>query len=191
LAAGASRRLGVPKQLLELADGVSLVRNAAQSACTSQAERSAVVVGAHASEVSESIAGLPVDLVESEDPGEGVAASIRAATAWASSLAAEALLLCVCDQPLLSPSHLDALLYRWRQHRGLVASHYAGERGVPAVFPASYFSELAELSGDTGAAGILRSALRISLVDWPEGELDIDRAGALLTGPHRFSRTSA
>jgi CTP:molybdopterin cytidylyltransferase MocA len=84
LAAGASRRLGVPKQLLELADGVSLVRNAAQSACTSQAERSAVVVGAHASEVSESIAGLPVDLVESEDPGEGVAASIRAAPAWGS-----------------------------------------------------------------------------------------------------------
>jgi molybdenum cofactor cytidylyltransferase len=181
LAAGVSRRLGVPRQLLELSDGLSLVRHAALSAARSQAARSAVVVGAHAREVIQAIQGLLVEVIESEDAAEGMAASIRAATVWASDLSAEALLLCACDQPLLSTSHLDALLDRWQRHRGLVASHYGGQRAVPAVFPASYYSELLALSGDSGAAAILRSSPRITLVDWPEGELDIDAAGDLLS----------
>lgn len=176
LAAGSSRRLGVPKQLLTLADGSSLVRHSAQSVCSSYARHQAVVVGADAERVSRSLEGLPLEVLTSDDAAEGIAASIRAASAWATKQQAEALLLCVCDQPSLNPAHLNTLLDTWSRAGGLVASHYGGKRAVPAVFPANHFAELQALRGDFGAASILRSASRITLIEWPEGELDLDTA---------------
>jgi xanthine dehydrogenase accessory factor len=177
LAAGSSRRLGSPKQLLALPDGVSLVRRSAESVCASRARRSAVVVGAHAEQVSRSLEDLPLDVIVNRQFEEGIAASIRAAVAWAARNGADSLLLCVCDQPSLQLAHLNALLEAWSTDQRLVASHYAGRRAVPAVFPASHFAELQGLHGDVGASTILRSATRITLIEWPEGELDIDTAG--------------
>lgn len=174
LAAGSSRRLGVPKQLLELDDGRSLVRRAAESACCSCAGRCAVVVGASAPAVTRSVADLPLELLPSQNFLEGIAGSIRAAAVWASAHRASALVLCVCDQPALSTAHLNLLIDSWQRDRCLTASYYAGKRGVPAVFPASYFGALRQLRGDVGAAALLRAAEHISLVEWPDGELDVD-----------------
>jgi molybdenum cofactor cytidylyltransferase len=174
LAAGASRRLGVPKQLLKWREGCSLVRQTAQRLCAARVRRSAVIVGASAAQVVESLAGLDVDVVSSEDYQEGMAASIRAAAAWASQRAAEALLLCVCDQPSLGTPHLDSLLAAWSADGCLSASYYAEKCAVPAVFPARYFAELQRLRGDRGAASILAAASPVALVEWPEGELDVD-----------------
>src|SRR4051812_43066870 len=60
LAAGASRRLGFPKQLVELC-GEPLVRRAVNSALRSGAAATAVVVGAHAPAVREVL--RPVQVV--------------------------------------------------------------------------------------------------------------------------------
>jgi molybdenum cofactor cytidylyltransferase len=174
LAAGASRRLGVPKQLLELPTGNSLVRNAVLSALGSPAAATGLVVGAHAEAVIGQVRDLPVDVLRSHDAGEGIAASIRAAAGWATARNAQALLLCVCDQPLLAAGHLSALLELWSARRSLVASRYAGKRAVPAVFPCQYFTELSRLTGDAGAGALLRDAAEVALLDWPEGELDVD-----------------
>ena len=57
LAAGGSRRLGEPKQLLRLS-GQPLVRRAALAALGSRAERVLVVTGARAREVEAALAGL-------------------------------------------------------------------------------------------------------------------------------------
>ena len=53
----------------------------------------------------------------------------------------------------------------------MVASEYAGRRGVPAYFPASAFKELMGLRGDVGARELLRGARAVEL---PGGELDVD-----------------
>jgi molybdenum cofactor cytidylyltransferase len=195
LAAGASRRLGTAKQLLQLPDGSSLVRRSAQLVQGSRARRCAVVVGADAARVIESLDGTAVDIVSSEDHHEGIAASIRAAVTWAGEEQASALLICVCDQPALATPHLNSLLDTWSEQQCLVASHYAQKRAVPAVFPARYFAELKGLRGDLGAAAILKAASRITLVPWPEGELDIDTPfdwqkasqSRLVRGPKRRS----
>lgn len=174
LAAGGSRRLGRPKQLLRMHESGALVRWAAQCACGASCSAVSVVVGAAASEVTDAVSALPVFVVTSFDWREGIAASIRAATYWAVDREATALMLCLCDQPLLSTRHLNALWHASEQGERLAASHYAGKAGVPAVFPARYFGALLALEGDEGAASFLRSATGVVHVPWWEGEIDID-----------------
>ncbi len=174
LAAGGSRRLGRPKQLLSVHESSTLVRWAAQCACGSRCWPVSVVVGAAASDVTDAVGSLPVDVVTSFDWREGIAASIRAATHWAVDREATALMLCVCDQPHLSTRHLNALWRASEAGRRLAASHYAGKPGVPAVFPARDFGTLIALHGDEGAASFLRAAPGVVHVPWWEGEIDID-----------------
>lgn len=175
LAAGASRRLGRPKQLLELDDGVALVRRSALAALASKLDRLSVALDPSAAHVRAALGGLALEPIFSEDPREGIAASIRAGVAWALRQRADALLLCVCDQPLLGRPHLDRLLDAFVESRGRVASFYAERPGVPAVFPASSFAELARLEGDRGAGRLLLESSSLTLVPWPEGACDLDR----------------
>jgi molybdenum cofactor cytidylyltransferase len=176
LAAGASRRLGMPKQLLRLPSGTPLLRHSVEQALAAGPVACAAITGSNATAVAQTLDGLPVHLVPSQAPEEGIAASIRAATSWASAQHADALLLCVCDQPLLTARHLSALLEASRRRKRPAASFYAGAHAVPAVFPRAYFPRLHELHGDQGAGALLAAAPYVESVDWPEGELDIDTA---------------
>jgi CTP:molybdopterin cytidylyltransferase MocA len=186
LAAGASRRLGLPKQLLRLPNGLSLLQHSVQQALDAHVTACAVVTGRNAVVVADHLSGLPVSCIPSENAEEGVAASVRAAAAWAQRQRADALLLCVCDQPRLTSQHLAALLAASQRHRQPAASFYADKPAVPAVFTRPYFAQLRQLHGDQGAGALLAQAQHVELVVWPEGELDIDtvadwtKASALL-----------
>jgi molybdenum cofactor cytidylyltransferase len=174
LAAGASRRLGQPKQLVQIHESSTLVRWAAECACRTRCSPVSVILGAHALDVREALMGLPIEIVSGFDWREGIAASIRTATHFAIERAASGLMLCVCDQPLLSTDHLNEL---WEASEGgerLAASYYANRPGVPAVFPARYFRVLMGLRGDAGAASFLRFAENVALVPWWEGQIDVD-----------------
>ena len=174
LAAGESRRLGRPKQLLPFR-GTTLLRAIACEACISACDRVAVVVGAHAASVAGTVQGLPVAVVPNVLWQEGMAASIRCAVAWAVRGGSDALALLVCDQPALNAAHLDRLVAEYRVHRHPIASRYAGALGVPAVFGAAEFPQLFALSGDIGARRVL-AATRPHAVDWPDGACDVDTA---------------
>jgi molybdenum cofactor cytidylyltransferase len=154
LAAGASRRLGAPKQLARL-EGETLVRRAARAALGSRCARSLVVVGAHAQQVRAALAGLDVEIAECADWEEGIAASIRAGIAALDSQAQGALLL-LADQPRVDAALLDALLDAF-ERPGIerAGCRYPGGSGVPAVFGRAHFAALRALSGDAGARGLL------------------------------------
>ena len=172
LAAGASRRLGQPKQLLPFR-GTTLVRAITAEVCTSRCQRVGVIVGAHAAQVAATVADLPVAVVPNVLWQEGLAASIRCAVSWAVRSGTDALALLVCDQPGLTASHLDRLVAEHVASGRPVASRYADTVGVPAVFGASEFPQLFALTGDRGAQRVLgRTHARV--VDWPEGACDID-----------------
>src|SRR3954467_3092348 len=77
LAAGASTRMGAPKQLLEL-DGQPLLLRTVEAALASSAWPVVVVLGANAEKIRPTLARLPVLLTENPAWAEGMAASIRA-----------------------------------------------------------------------------------------------------------------
>ncbi|MET0795409.1 MAG: nucleotidyltransferase family protein [Polyangiaceae bacterium] len=185
LAAGASRRLGYPKQLA-LHHGVPLVRWAALCATRSSAAETALVVGAHADAVSAAVAGVPITLLDNPHWSEGLSSSIRCAVSWAEQRDCAGLLLLLCDQPRLVAQHLSRLIQLFEQGGLTVASHYAGKNAVPAIFPRSDFRELSRLEGDSGAGRLLNGGALVVDVAWPDGAYDVDteeEARALLA-PH-------
>jgi molybdenum cofactor cytidylyltransferase len=175
LAAGASRRLGQPKQLV-VVEGQPLIQRVVALAHNAGSEHIAVVVGYEAERVTEALQGAACEVLDNPAWAEGVAASIRAAARWADERGHAALMLLVSDQLRLTAAHLAALWAAWRVAPDApVASVYLGTLGVPAVFPRAFYSELAQLHGDRGASRLLRTAAeRVTQIAWPDGEHELD-----------------
>lgn len=177
LAAGASRRLGLPKQLLAW-HGEPLVRRAARSAMDAGLWPVVVVLGARADEVRAVLAGMPIATVTNVAFAEGLGGSIRVGLHRLRSCAPDVkgAVFLACDQPLVEAAHLVALAEAARDgDKPIAASSYGGTLGVPALFAASIFPELLKLPGDSGARRvILREAARVVSVTLPDGELDVD-----------------
>jgi xanthine/CO dehydrogenase XdhC/CoxF family maturation factor/CTP:molybdopterin cytidylyltransferase MocA len=158
LAAGGSRRLGRPKQLVEI-EGKPLIRRAAEAALSTGSGSVHVVVGAEVARVRAALDGLPVELVVNEAWREGVASSIRAAIEAIErrDRPVETLILTLCDQPGVSGDVLRRLLDAYRTTRApVVASRYPEGPGVPALFHAELFPALKSLRGDVGARQLIR-----------------------------------
>jgi molybdenum cofactor cytidylyltransferase len=173
LAAGASRRLGCPKQLLPF-KGNELVRHLTLEVLASQAKEVAVIVGAHGERVAAAVAGLPVTCIVNLEWREGIASSIRCAAHWANRQQLTALTLVLSDQPYLESHHLDQLAGEHAAGANIVASRYHGVIGVPALFAATAFDMLFTLKGDAGAGTLLRQRPSTRSIEWPAGEIDID-----------------
>jgi molybdenum cofactor cytidylyltransferase len=183
LAAGASRRLGTPKQLLRLG-GEPLVHRAARIAL--EAGDRVLVVGGHRwPEVARALEDLPVERLYNPQWEEGMASSLRAAVAalGGPGAAVRGALFLVCDQPRLEASLLSSLLEAHRQDpEALVACLYGGTVGIPALVPRRCFGALAALAGDQGARALLRAG-PVTGIPFPGGELDLDRPEDLAALP--------
>ncbi len=158
LAAGGSRRLGRPKQLVEI-EGQSLVRRAAEAALAANSGPVYVVVGAEVIRIRKALDGLPVELVVNDAWKEGIASSIRAAidAIERRDRPVETIMLMLCDQPGVSADVVRRLLDAYRATRApVVAARYPEGPGVPALFHAELFPALKTLGGDVGARQLIR-----------------------------------
>lgn len=178
LAAGASRRLGRPKQLL-VHQGETLLDRARRLAQEAGATPVITVLGAHFIDISVAIPQGDAIRVLNDRWEEGIATSIHAGIHALDPIRPDSLgaLIMTCDQPRLTAAHLRALLgvFNERTKPSIVASSYAGSLGVPAVFPRSIFPKLRELRGDQGARMLFANPLcPLVAVEFAGGEVDID-----------------
>lgn len=167
LAAGASRRLGTPKQLVRLGNETLLERTVR---IAHEAGLSPVVgvVPANLQAIGTDISGMR--RVVNNESTEGMASSIRAGirALLDEEIKVSGAVVIACDQPAVTPGHLHSLA----QGGGdVLASAYSGRRGIPAFFPLAAFEALLALHGDVGARHLLRDANALPLAN---GELDID-----------------
>lgn len=175
LAAGGSRRLGRPKQLLTR-DGETLVHRAARLALDTSPRRMLVVVGARRDEVADALSGLACEIVCNPSWERGLAGSLQAA---ATALAghAGAVLVAGCDQPALDAVHLRALLAgSGKAATRCAATQHDDGPGIPAVVPSALLSQAHMLQGDRGLGRWLRALplTDISMLDAPELAFDLD-----------------
>jgi molybdenum cofactor cytidylyltransferase len=82
----------------------------------------------------------------------------------------------VCDQPLLTTDHLNVLIQTFKKTKSqIVASHYSGGAGVPALFDKSLFEELLNLENESGAKKIIQQHKDVVYsIPFPEGAIDLD-----------------
>jgi molybdenum cofactor cytidylyltransferase len=177
LAAGASTRMGVPKQLLEI-EGTPLLLRAVEAALASPAWPVVVVLGANAEKIRLVLARRPVLVTENAAWAEGMAASIRAGvtTLQQFSRHLDAAVIALCDQPAFSAETIARLIATQRATgRSIAAAHYAGRNGAPALFLREHFPTLTSLTGEEGARALLNDDPgRVAPVDLPALAIDLD-----------------
>lgn len=179
LAAGESRRFGSTKQLVEF-DGEPLVRRVVRLAESVCGERTVLVVGCDWRRVLTASGRQLGFYVRNDQYAAGLAGSI-ACGVRAVSHVADAVLLLMSDQPLVTRQHLGALIDHCETAAtDIVASTYAEVQGPPVIFSARCFDSLTRLEGEQGARSLLCDRrYSLSTVRFEAAALDIDTPGDL------------
>jgi molybdenum cofactor cytidylyltransferase len=182
LAAGASSRMGEPKQLLRY-QKETLLGRAIRAALETKLGPIIVVVGSHADAMQSEIAALNVKIVVNQSWQEGMGSSIRCglqALATEVTGGTEAAILMLCDQPFVTSDVIRRLADAYVTSGALVvASEYEtnGEKtlGAPALFSRSLFPELMALHGAEGAKRVIaRHVAETLVIAMPEAAFDVD-----------------
>jgi molybdenum cofactor cytidylyltransferase len=187
LAAGESRRLGQPKQLVRLG-GRPALHQVVSSAVALAGHAVTVVTGAHAAELSRLLTHSPASVIVNRHWQEGMASSIRCGLS-ALPAACEAVLILLGDQVAVTAEDLKRLAGAWKDQDSVIAAAaYDQHLGVPAIFPRICFPELAELRGDHGARKVIeRNSYRVVRVPMPNAAVDLDTPEDLAALMQKFS----
>jgi len=154
LAAGESKRMGIPKQLMPIG-GTTMLGKVLDALLCSQAEEIIVVVGHKAEEVVKTISGKPVKVAFNRYYEQGMSTSIISGLNLVDKRA-QAVMIALADQPLISNRIIDKLLEEFRkQDKGIVMPIYRGRRGHPVIFSLKYKNELLKLKGDVGGRQLI------------------------------------
>lgn len=157
LAAGNANRMGQPKQLLAWGDS-TLLGNALQTAFSTVAHNIFVVLGAYSDVILEKVDLSRATVLVNANWQEGLGSSIALAIGVINEKYPEidAVLFTLADQPFISSNHLNAVLQlHLEEENAILITRKEGYRGVPALFPRGYFSELMLLSNDAGAKTLI------------------------------------
>jgi len=148
LAAGAGSRLGGrAKSLLEI-DGVPLIQRLLAAFSGAGISEIVVVLGHYSDQITPVLANFPVELVINPNPQAGLISSQRHGLAGLAGRA-DAVLMALADQPLITADDISELLAFWktkRQVADVVFPKVNGQRGNPVVLSASAREQI--LAGD-------------------------------------------
>ena len=145
LAAGGSKRLGQPKQLLPYGDA-TLLDHVLDVARDCEFDQRLCVIGGGAQYVRATVDLTGIDVVENPEYGDGCSSSIASALG-AVDPRADVLVLMLGDQPGVERTTLMRLLAQ-RGDAPLAVCAYADGRGHPLAFARTTFADLATLHGD-------------------------------------------
>ncbi len=184
LAAGASTRLGQPKQLLVYKEK-TLLQHAIDTAIETRLQPVVVVLGSQASLIKKAINQQGANLVEHTTWQQGMASSMQAGLSQVLLLHPdiESIIIMLCDQPFVNSKLLLHLVeHQVISGKAIVASSYDNTLGPPVLFTRSCFKNLFALAGNEGAKKlILLYAEQVAEVCFEEGKYDIDTPNDLET----------
>lgn len=176
LAAGASKRLGQPKQLIPY-KGKSLLQHTIDCAEGLNLQMNVLVIGANAKAIQEIISAETMKMVINENWESGMGSSLKLGVKEILQLSPEldAVIVLVSDQPFIHLELLKEMTELYNSENDIVGSEYKDVVGVPVLFGRSYFKELQELSGDQGARRIINKHQNcLKKIKFEQGNFDID-----------------
>jgi molybdenum cofactor cytidylyltransferase len=173
LAAGGSRRLGRPKQLLPFG-GATLLDRTLETARACRFDQLLCVLGGGAQPIRERVDLHGVEVVENRGHAAGCSSSIAAALHVVDPRS-DVLVLLLGDQPGVRPATVAALL-AGRAGAPLAVCRYRDGRGHPFAFSRDTFAALEALHGDRGVWKLLdrRAADVVEVAIEGSVPLDVD-----------------
>jgi len=155
LAAGSSRRLGQPKQLLPYR-GATLLDATLTMAKRAPFTQRLVTIGGAAEEVREQVDLDGFDVVDSLHHTDGCSSSIVSALSTVMP-EADGLVLLLGDQPEVSVDAIEAVVAVGAQGHDIVVCRYDDGIGHPFWFSRATFADLAALHGDKAVWKLIES----------------------------------
>ena len=187
LAAGSSRRMGSPKQLLPI-DGRPMLEIVVRHACESRLDEVIVVLGAAAGDIRAAVDFGRARVLVNPDHAVGMASSLRAGLAALGDGVDRAMVI-LGDQPDISSRLLNKLL-DLQEETGLPAAalSFNGLLHPPVVLKRELWGDLYKLEGDVGCRAVIRA--KPELVAQLESEPDLKHPVDLDT-PDDYARLVA
>ncbi|WP_100612700.1 nucleotidyltransferase family protein [Confluentibacter lentus] len=159
LAAGASKRMGEPKQLLKWGD-TTLINHTINTAVEVNSKEIILVLGAHFELIEKNIENSEIPILNNTYWENGLGKSIACAVEYLqkSRSSVDGVLVILADQPFITSDFLKLMISKFQINRNqIIATSYGDDKlGVPALFDASYFEELSQLNDDFGAKLVLK-----------------------------------
>jgi molybdenum cofactor cytidylyltransferase len=184
IAAGQSKRLGEPKQLLKY-NGQSFINRLIDTVNVAVNFPITLVLGANAEKIEKQLENTTLDIVINKDWEEGMASSIRVGLDHliqkhekldSKGRQLDGVMILVCDQPFIQAEHISSLLHLQQSTLlPIAACYYAQVLGTPALFHKSIFKDLLALKGDIGAKKIINAKEKeVAKLHFENGVIDID-----------------
>lgn len=164
LAAGDSRRLGTPKQVLPYRD-TTLLGATLDAARGAGFDQLVVALGGAAEVVRDAVPLHGADVVAVEDAGTGCSASLRVALGRVDPRAA-GIVLMPGDQPGIATATLRRIIAA--DNRAITVCRYDDGIGHPFFLSRGLFGELSQLRGDKAVWKLVHSGC------YPVRELEVD-----------------
>ena len=174
LAAGESRRMGLPKALLTYG-GKTFAEHLVATTRHERVGLTRIVLGAQAVEIRSRLPLDPAWILENQNWQEGQLSSIQAVIRSLPPGATEGLMLCPVDHPLISSFLVAQLIQEFDStEKQIVLPSYKRKRGHPVIFRATLYNELLDASHEVGAREVVWAH--------PSGvaELETDEEGVIL-----------
>ena len=149
LAAGESKRMGLPKMLLTFS-GRTMIEKVITNVSESKIDKIIVVLGAYREALVELISKLPVKYCYNDNYKKGMLSSVQCGFRNLSSVC-RAVLVFQGDQPLITSNAINEVIEAYLSSgKGIVIPVYKGRRGHPLLIDIKYRDEIEKLNPDKG-----------------------------------------
>lgn len=178
LAAGASNRMGEPKQLLKWGNS-TLINHAINVVRKAEVRDIIVVLGANFELIHKTIETSQVTILNNNYWKMGLGKSIAVAVEHLqnSKQNIDGILIALGDQPFMTSDFFKSIISKFQPHKNqiIATSYNNGTVGVPVLFDKAYFNELLLLNDDKGAKRILKThQANVQILKPPTDNMDLD-----------------
>ena len=155
-AAGASSRMKGADKLLELIDGIPLLRRSASALCSDVITKTLAVLPKQDAARRKALDGLGLHIIDNPAPESGMGGSLALAMR-ALPPETDAVLIHLADMPDITSDHVATLCAAFSPDapRCILRAASEGRPGHPVLFGRAHFGDLARLRGDRGARDLI------------------------------------
>ena len=178
LAAGESKRMGVPKQILPIF-GVPMLKYLVDEVLDTEAHPVTVVVGANKTKIVPLLENIPIGIIDNPDWQKGMGSSIKMGLvgSYLITKGFDGLIFMTSDMPFVNVDVINKLIKTAIEFpdKTIIASKYAGTLGIPVLYKKERFEDILDMKPEHGAKQFFNKyPNEIVTVDFDLGAIDLD-----------------